>query len=80
MSTDLELSLVPSSKSFHFPAPETIPDTESNDAQTFRGGPRELENFREAVALPPVDRGYDAWMFVFCSFVLDCLVWGLGFT
>ena len=30
----------------------------------------------EAVALPPVDGGLHAWTFIFCSFILECLVWG----
>ena len=33
----------------------------------------------EAVALLPADRGYHAWFFVLCSFILECLVWGFPF-
>lgn len=33
----------------------------------------------EAVALHPVDGGFHAWLFVFCAFVLECLVWGFPF-
>ena len=33
----------------------------------------------EAVALPPVDRGSHAWIFVSCSFIVECLVWGFPY-
>lgn len=33
----------------------------------------------EAVALHPVDRGFHAWLFVFCAFVLESIVWGFPF-
>ncbi|CAE6417854.1 unnamed protein product [Rhizoctonia solani] len=31
-------------------------------------------------ALPPVDKGFAAWSFVFAGFMLEALVWGFGFT
>ncbi|VDC01694.1 unnamed protein product [Peniophora sp. CBMAI 1063] len=34
------------------------------------------EREEEAVALPPVDYGAQAWKFVLCSFILETLVWG----
>ncbi|KAI0033582.1 major facilitator superfamily domain-containing protein [Vararia minispora EC-137] len=34
----------------------------------------------EAVSLPPVDSGVQAWTFVFCAFILECLVWGFPFS
>ncbi|KAI0249409.1 major facilitator superfamily domain-containing protein [Lactifluus subvellereus] len=34
----------------------------------------------EAVALPPIDGGARAWTFVFCSVILDSLVWGFPFS
>ncbi|KAG8721355.1 hypothetical protein FRC09_008017 [Ceratobasidium sp. 395] len=33
-----------------------------------------------ATALPPVDRGFKAWSFIAAAFVLEILVWGLGFS
>lgn len=39
----------------------------------------ENERREEAVALHPVDGGFHAWLFVFSSFVLECLVWGFPF-
>ena len=36
----------------------------------------EHQREEEAVALPPVDRGFYAWKFVLCAFVLEFLVWG----
>jgi hypothetical protein len=33
----------------------------------------------EAVALSPIDGGARAWTFVFCSVILDSLVWGFPF-
>ncbi|KAG9079273.1 hypothetical protein FRC06_007856, partial [Ceratobasidium sp. 370] len=33
-----------------------------------------------AAALPPVDRGFKAWSFIASAFVIETLVWGLGFT
>ncbi|KAG8725769.1 hypothetical protein FRC11_001531, partial [Ceratobasidium sp. 423] len=34
----------------------------------------------EGVSLPPVDKGFAAWSFVFAGFMLEALVWGFGFT
>ncbi|KAH7322171.1 major facilitator superfamily domain-containing protein [Rhizoctonia solani] len=34
----------------------------------------------EGMSLPPVDRGFAAWSFVFAGFMLEALVWGFGFT
>ncbi|VDB83131.1 unnamed protein product [Peniophora sp. CBMAI 1063] len=34
----------------------------------------------DAVALPPVDGGIQAWTFVFCAFILEMLVWGFPFS
>ncbi|KAI0321544.1 MFS general substrate transporter [Amylostereum chailletii] len=34
----------------------------------------------DVVVLPPVDEGIQAWTFVFCSFILECLVWGFPFS
>jgi hypothetical protein len=34
----------------------------------------------EAVSLPPIDGGLQAWTFVFCAFILECLVWGFPFS
>lgn len=33
----------------------------------------------EAVALHPVDGGIHAWLFVLCSFILECMIWGFPF-
>lgn len=33
----------------------------------------------ETVALHPVDGGFHAWLFVFCAFMLECIVWGFPF-
>src|SRR5277367_217366 len=30
--------------------------------------------------LPPIDRGYQAWMFCLCACVLEILIWGYGFS
>ncbi|KDQ61479.1 hypothetical protein JAAARDRAFT_54845 [Jaapia argillacea MUCL 33604] len=30
--------------------------------------------------LPPIDRGTKAWTFCFCSFILETMVWGFGFS
>ncbi|KDQ61480.1 hypothetical protein JAAARDRAFT_66589 [Jaapia argillacea MUCL 33604] len=30
--------------------------------------------------LPPVDRGRKAWAFCYCSFILETMVWGFGFS
>ncbi|CAE6488209.1 unnamed protein product [Rhizoctonia solani] len=35
---------------------------------------------QEGLSLPPVDRGFAAWSFVFAGFMLEALVWGFGFT
>ncbi|KAI0260582.1 major facilitator superfamily domain-containing protein [Gloeopeniophorella convolvens] len=34
----------------------------------------------DAVALPPIDGGVRAWTFVFCSFVMESIVWGFPFS
>ncbi|KAI0059154.1 MFS general substrate transporter [Artomyces pyxidatus] len=34
----------------------------------------------EAISLPAIDGGTQAWTFVFCSFVLESLVWGFPFS
>jgi hypothetical protein len=39
----------------------------------------EQTRHEEAVALPPIDGGAEAWTFVFCSVILDSLVWGFPF-
>ena len=39
----------------------------------------ELQREEEAVALPPVDGGLQAWTFVFCAFIVETLVWGFPF-
>ena len=39
----------------------------------------EQTRHEEAVALPPIDGGAKAWTFVFCSVILDSLVWGFPF-
>ncbi|KZV70087.1 MFS general substrate transporter [Peniophora sp. CONT] len=36
----------------------------------------EHQREEEALALPPVDGGLQAWKFVFCAFILETLVWG----
>lgn len=33
----------------------------------------------ETAALPPVDRGRDAWLFLAAATVIEILVWGLPF-
>ncbi|KAG9083167.1 hypothetical protein FRC07_013996, partial [Ceratobasidium sp. 392] len=33
-----------------------------------------------AAVLPPVDRGFGAWSFIAAAFVIETLVWGLGFS
>lgn len=40
----------------------------------------ESQNRQNAIALPPVDGGVQAWTFVASSFVLESLVWGFGFS
>jgi hypothetical protein len=39
---------------------------------------RELEHQTNAVPLPPIDGGIQAWTFIAASFVLEALVWGFG--
>ncbi|CAE6449617.1 unnamed protein product [Rhizoctonia solani] len=34
----------------------------------------------EGISLPPVDKEFAAWSFVFAGFTLEALVWGFGFT
>ncbi|KAG8706837.1 hypothetical protein FRC08_000829 [Ceratobasidium sp. 394] len=48
----------------------------SGDDQSHHISPEELA----AAALPPVDRGFKAWSFIAAAFVLETLVWGLGFS
>ena len=35
---------------------------------------------RTAIALPPVDHGKDAWLFLAACFTLEALVWGFPFS
>ena len=48
----------------------------ANDESILREGNDEGERAREeeAVSLPPVDGGVQAWTFVFCAFILEALV------
>ena len=39
----------------------------------------ELEAPLNVQQLPPVDGGWQAWMFCGASFILETLVWGFGF-
>ncbi|KAF8310199.1 MFS general substrate transporter [Clavulina sp. PMI_390] len=41
---------------------------------------RSLRGEEGAVELHPVDGGFHAWLFVFCAFMLESLVWGFGFS
>lgn len=34
------------------------------------------EDLGDEARLPPVDRGFHAWMFLIASFVIEGLVWG----
>ncbi|KAF8310200.1 MFS general substrate transporter [Clavulina sp. PMI_390] len=34
----------------------------------------------EEVKLHPADEGFHAWLFVFCAFILETLIWGFGFS
>ncbi|CAK5280457.1 unnamed protein product [Mycena citricolor] len=34
----------------------------------------------QAISLPPIDGGFRAWLFIFCAFILECLVWGFPFS
>ncbi|GAA5833557.1 hypothetical protein JCM11251_003526 [Rhodosporidiobolus azoricus] len=38
------------------------------------------ETDAEGEALPPVDRGKDAWLFVVAGFILETFIWGLGYA
>ncbi|KZV74992.1 MFS general substrate transporter [Peniophora sp. CONT] len=40
----------------------------------------EHQREEEAIALPPVDGGIQAWTFVFCAFIIETLVWGFPFS
>ena len=40
----------------------------------------EQQREEDAIALPPVDGGIQAWWFVFCAFILEALVWGFPFS
>lgn len=35
-----------------------------------------VTNEREAVSLPPMDGGKEAWLFLISCFMIECLVWG----
>jgi hypothetical protein len=49
---------------------------QQEDNNGLTGSPEELAT----LALPPVDRGLQAWSFVAAAFALETLVWGFGFT
>ncbi|KAF8306428.1 MFS general substrate transporter [Clavulina sp. PMI_390] len=40
----------------------------------------EDERRNEAAELHPVDRGYHAWLFVFCAFGIEVMVWGFSLS
>ncbi|TCD67656.1 hypothetical protein EIP91_012166 [Steccherinum ochraceum] len=48
------------------------------DISTENFGPADIPS--NAQQLPPVDGGWQAWMFCLCSFFLETLVWGFGFS
>ncbi|TCD66900.1 hypothetical protein EIP91_000739 [Steccherinum ochraceum] len=58
----------------------------STDGGDLHGGPISSADSSQtdvplnAQQLPPVDRGRQAWTFCFCSFILETLVWGFGFS
>ncbi|KAI0048508.1 MFS general substrate transporter [Auriscalpium vulgare] len=58
---------------------QNVPTSLTADVYTNNSGDERLRE-EEAVALAPVDGGIQAWTFVFCSFVLESLVWGFPFS
>ena len=53
-------------------APSRVASTDALDS--------EQQREEDAIALPPVDGGIQAWWFVFCAFILEALVWGFPFS
>ncbi|KAF8309075.1 MFS general substrate transporter [Clavulina sp. PMI_390] len=72
------------------PAPSIIPTTSTpadptslTPSSTHNASPVSVgENVGMGVgsSLPPMDQGRRAWTFVFCSFVLESLIWGFPFS
>jgi hypothetical protein len=52
----------------HNEAASSVADTEAPIAE------------RAIDALPPVDTGRDAWLFLVAAFIIDTMVWGLPFS
>jgi hypothetical protein len=57
----------------------SLPNELSAAHPRVRSSASEQTRHEEAVALPPIDGGVQAWTFIFCSFVLESLVWGFPF-
>ncbi|KAG8738382.1 hypothetical protein FRC11_001428, partial [Ceratobasidium sp. 423] len=57
-----------------------IPRTESNNEGNAGLDQPVTVPEHEGMSLPPVDKGFAAWSFVFAGFMLEALVWGFGFT
>ncbi|VDB83130.1 unnamed protein product [Peniophora sp. CBMAI 1063] len=53
-------------------APSRVASTDALDG--------EQQREEDAVALPPVDGGIQAWTFVVCALLLEALVWGFPFS
>ncbi|KAF2262877.1 MFS general substrate transporter [Lojkania enalia] len=69
-SANIELSI----QSAPTPQDTTTPDADWNSQHQF-----DLGDSTE-FALPPVDRGKDAWGFLAAAFTIECLVWGFPFA
>ena len=49
--------------------------TDGNDIELQDEGVAQSE--REQIALPPVDKGYQAWLLLAGCFVINVLIWGV---
>ncbi|KAL7416458.1 major facilitator superfamily domain-containing protein [Mrakia frigida] len=84
-NVELDDSLPPSSApSSRSPSPTTTPVRTSHDLQEASTPPsrysRTPSPSNVVPALPPTDRGREAYLFLFASFLAETLVWGLPFS
>ncbi|KDQ61464.1 hypothetical protein JAAARDRAFT_30903 [Jaapia argillacea MUCL 33604] len=60
----------------------SLRDSDSHDRISSLQNPGEVGSDGPDTAreLPPVDKGRKAWVFCFCSFILETMVWGFGIS
>ncbi|TBU45568.1 MFS general substrate transporter [Dichomitus squalens] len=76
-SSSYEMSVMPELGDSHPGTPATSLSAQSSIAALRAADPQEGANVQE---LPPVDRGFGAWMFCASAFITEMMIWGFSFS